>query len=217
MVAADGGFDDRRDAGRRLGAALARRGVAADIVLGIPRGGVVVAAEVADALAAPLDVGLAGKLGAPVNPELALGAVGPDGAVSLDAELAARLGADRQWLERTVARVRTELDRRLATYRGGRPPVEVTGRRVVVVDDGVATGRTAAAVGAWLAAAGAARSVLAAPVGPPAAVERLSPPYDEVVLLVAPPWFRAVGELYRRFGQTSDDEVVAALDARRPG
>lgn len=216
MVAAGRIFDDRRAAGRALGAALAAAGAQADLVLGIPRGGVIVAAEVAAALGAPLDVGLAGKLGAPGNPELALGAVGPDGRVSLDADLAARLGADRAWLDAAVGRVRGELDRRLAVYRGDRPAVDVAGRRVVVVDDGVATGRTALAAGSWLAAAGAARAVLAAPVGPPDAVARLRPPYDEVVLLVAPPGFRAVGEHYRRFGQTTDGEVVEALEGRRP-
>jgi putative phosphoribosyl transferase len=217
MVAAGAGavFDDRRAAGRALGEALAEGGEAFDLVLGIPRGGVIVAAEVADALDAELDVGLAGKLGAPGNPELALGAVGPDGNASLDVELAARLGATPAWVERAVGAVRAELDRRLAAYRGDRPPVHVAGRRVVVVDDGVATGRTAAAVGAWLAGAGAARTVLAAPVGPPDAAGRLRPPFDAVILLAAPARFRAVGEHYRRFGQTSDDEVVAALAERR--
>lgn len=215
MVAGAGMFDDRHHAGRALGSALAASGIDADLVLGIPRGGVIVAAEVADALGAPLDVGLAGKLGAPGNPELALGAVGPDGRYGIDEDLADRLGAGPAWLERSVARVRAELDRRLAAYRGDRPPVEVAGRRVVVVDDGVATGRTAAAVGAWLAAAGAARAVLAVPVGPPEAPDRLRPPYHEVFVLIAPPGFQAVGERYRTFGQTTDEEVVAALDARR--
>jgi putative phosphoribosyl transferase len=215
MVAAGAMFADRRAAGQALGSALAAAGVGADLVLGIPRGGVVVAAEVADALGAPLDVGLAGKLGAPGNPELALGAVGPDGRVGLDQDLAARLGAGPVWVERAVGRVRAELDRRMAAYRGDRPPPDIAGRRVVVVDDGVATGRTAAAVGAWLAAAGAAKVVLAAPVGPGDAGHRLRPPFDEVVLLLSPPGFRAVGEHYRRFGQTTDEEVVAALEAHR--
>jgi putative phosphoribosyl transferase len=217
MLAGAGSFDDRRHAGRALGAALEEAGVAADLVLGIPRGGVIVAAEVADALGAPLDVGLAGKLGAPGNPELALGAVGPDGRYGIDDDLADRMAVDGPWIERSVARVRAELDRRLAAYRGDRPPVEVAGRRVVVVDDGVATGRTAAAVGAWLVAAGAGEATLAVPVGPPEAADRLRPPYHRVVVLVAPPGFRAVGERYSRFGQTTDEEVVAALDARRPG
>lgn len=215
MVAAGprGVFEDRDHAGRVLGAELAARGVVADLVLGIPRGGVVVAARVAEALGAELDVGLAGKLGAPSNPELAVGAVGPDGRVSLDAELAAYLGGDRRWLAGAVERVTAELDRRLAAYRGDRPPLAVAGRRVVVVDDGVATGRTARAVGSWLAAAGAAGAVLAAPVGPAESATGLVPPYDTVVLAVRPAAFRAVGDHYRRFGQTTDAEVVAALAA----
>ena len=210
-------FEDRIDAGRRLGEELRARGIAPDraegVVLGIPRGGVVTAAEVARVLGLPLDVALARKVGAPGNPELAIGAVGPDGRVSIDERIAGRVRAEERWLTGAVERARVEVADRLRRFRGGRPPLDVSGRFVIVVDDGVATGSTAAAVGGWLAEAGASRRVLAVPVAPPLSTTRLGEIYDDVVALATPEAFFAVGEFYRDFSQVSDDEVRELLDS----
>ena len=206
-------FRDREHGGEALAALLVERGWAgrADLVLGIPRGGVVVAAPVAAALGAALDVALARKVGAPGNRELAIGAVGPDGTSVIEAHVARRAGADREWLERAIAVEAEEVRRRLARFRAGRPPLAVAGRHVVVVDDGVATGSTAAAVGQWLQGAGAASAVLAVPVAPASAPDRLVPPYDRLEAVALFDHFLAVGEHYRDFGQTTDDEVLALL------
>jgi len=208
-------FEDRIEAGRRLGEELRARGIppesATGLVLGIPRGGVLTAAEVAKVLGLPLDVALARKVGAPANPELAVGAVGPDGRATIDEGVARRVGADDRWLAEAVDRARAEVADRLRQFRGGRPPLEVEGRVVIVVDDGVATGSTAAAVGRWLADARVARSVLAVPVAPPSTAARLGDVYDEVVTLATPDAFFAVGEFYRDFRQVSDDQVRELL------
>ena len=210
-------FEDRIEAGRRLGEELRARGIppesATGLVLGIPRGGVLTAAEVAKVLGLPLDVALARKVGAPANPELAVGAVGPDGRATIDEGVARRVGADDRWLAEAVDRARAEVADRPRQFRGGRPPLEVEGRVVIVVDDGVATGSTAAAVGRWLADARVARSVLAVPVAPPSTAARLGDVYDEVVTLATPDAFFAVGEFYRDFRQVSDDQVCELLEA----
>ena len=202
-------FADRTAAGRLLGEELRARGIARDdtVVLGIPRGGVVTAAQVAEVLAAPLDVALARKVGAPGNAELAIGAVGPDGSAVIDDDLARRVGANAEWLTQATAREQREIAERQQRFRGGRPPLDVTGRKVIVVDDGVATGSTAIAVGRWLAGAGARRRILAIPVAPPQTVGRLTDAYDDVVALATPPAFFAVGEFYNDFRQVTDDEV----------
>jgi predicted phosphoribosyltransferase len=208
-------FEDRAEAGERLAAALgAYRGTGA-VVLAIPRGGVVVGEVVARALDAPLDVVVPRKIGAPGNPELGLGAVAP-GVRVLDPALVRALGVSDEYLEAEIAAQEREIERRVAAYRRGRPPVEITGRTVIVVDDGVATGGTAVAALRWARAAGASPVVLAVPLAPGATVGRLAHEADRVVVLASPEPFSAVGEWYQSFGQTSDDEVVAAL-ARAAG
>jgi putative phosphoribosyl transferase len=203
-------FRDRRDAGERLGEALRDRVDPPAIVLGIARGGVVVAAPVAEALGAPLDVVVPRKLGAPHNPELGIGAIAP-GVVVLDEDLVRRLGVDEAYVRAETARQQREIERRLAAYRGDRPPPELAGKTAVIVDDGVATGGTAIAASRWARREGAERVVIAAPVGPAGIERRLAPEADDVVVLFTPRTFLAVGEWYERFEQTGDDEVRALL------
>jgi putative phosphoribosyl transferase len=206
----DGMFEDRERAGEALAAAVASRIEGPATVLAVPRGGVVVAVPVARALEAALDVVIPRKLGAPGNPELAIGAIAP-GVRVLHERAIRQLGVSDAYVEAEVARQEVEIARREAAYRGGRAAAPVAGRTAVVVDDGVATGATAVAALRWARAAGAARVVFAAPVGPPAARARLAPECDEVVLLREPEAFFAVGEWYGDFRQVSDDEVVAIL------
>lgn len=203
-------FEDRIDAGERLAEALKELAGPATVVLGIPRGGVIVGEVVARTLGAPLDVVVPRKIGAPGNPELGLGAVAP-GVRVLDPWLIERLGVREDYLEREIADQEAEIVRRLHAYREGRPPVDVAGRTAIVVDDGVATGGTAVAALRWARAAGAASVVLAVPVAPPQTMERLRHEADEVVALATPTPFSAVGEWYRAFDQATDEEVVAAL------
>lgn len=205
-------FSDRVEAGQRLGAQLRTRPTPADaIVCGIPRGGIVVAAEVARALGRSLRAVVARKVGAPGHEELAVGAVGPDGVAVLDEDLLRRLGADRRWIERALQRAREEVAARVAGFPGILTAEEVKDRSVIVVDDGVATGSTAAAVGRWLGHVGATHRLLALPVGPPDTLEQLRADYDEVLALAAPAGFMAVGQYYRNFTQTTDDEVRRLL------
>jgi predicted phosphoribosyltransferase len=206
-------FRDRRDAGEQLGERVAKLpslGAAPTIVLGIPRGGVIVAEVVAARLRAPLDVVIPRKLGAPGNPELALGAVAPDVRV-LDERTVRATGVSEAYIEREVQRQEREIARRERRYRAGAPPLEVSGRFVVVVDDGVATGSTARAALRWAKAQEAARVVLAVPVAPALTVRQLALDADDVVVLETPDVFSAVGQWYRRFGQVEDAEVVRAL------
>jgi putative phosphoribosyl transferase len=202
-------FEDRADAGRRLADLL--RPAPGLIVLGIPRGGVAVAREVATKLGAPLDVIVPRKLGAPRNPELGIGAVGPDGTVVLDDRTLRMTGADREYVEAEVERQMAEIARRSEVYRRGRPPLSVAGRPVIVVDDGIATGGTAEAAVRSLANQGASRVTLAVPVAPAETLRRLASIADEVVVVATPEPFRAVGQWYERFPQLSDADVMAAL------
>jgi putative phosphoribosyl transferase len=207
-------FRDRADAGERLARAVAPLLEGPAVVLGIPRGGVIVAAPVAAALRAPLDVVLTHKLGAPGNPELAIGAVAPG--VRVVSERAVRmLGVDAAYLDDEVARQEEELERRAAAYRSGREPPAFDGGTAVVVDDGVATGATAVAALRWARAQGAARVLFAAPVGPEGIERQLAHDCDACVILETPADLRAVGSWYREFGQTTDAQVMRALEEGR--
>lgn len=211
------GFRDRRDAGRRLGQRLAAEpGVreadgSPPVVLGLARGGVPVAAEVARALGAELDVLVVRKLGAPGQPEFGFGALGEDGVRVVDARTVAHLGLAPAEVEAVVAAESRVLAERLHRYRGARPPIPLDGRTVVVVDDGLATGGSARAALAVVRARGAARSVLAVPVAPADTLAELGPEADVVVCLEVPARFLGVGGAYEDFGQTTDSDVVAAL------
>lgn len=204
-------FADRREAGERLADVLRRAGVPADaLVLGIPRGGVIVAAEVARVLRLPLDVVVASKLGAPGDPELAVGAVDADGEVS-----PAGAGVTDAYLMGEAAQRGAEVRRRVAAFRAGREPLRLEGRAVLVVDDGIATGLTVQAAVAYLRRHGATRVIVAAPVASPDAAAHLRSAGTPVVTVHEPAGFLAVGAFYRRFEQTSDAEVIETL--RRAG
>lgn len=203
-------FADRVDAGRRLAERLRDELGPDAVVLGLPRGGVPVAFEVAAALGLPLDVIVVRKLGVPYQPELAMGAIGEGVRVLNDRVLRAS-GVSQAGLSAVERRERAELDRRLAELRTGRAPVVLAGREVAVVDDGIATGSTARAACAVVRARGARRVVLAAPVGPAAAPAELAGDADRVVLLQAPDDFAAVGQFYADFAQTSDEDVRSLL------
>ena len=206
-------FRDRRDAGRRLAQALAGRDLMDPVVLGLPRGGVPVAAELARALDAPLDVLVVRKLGLPRQPEVAMGAIGERGARVLNHDIISSGGVSSSELARVEERERAELEARLVRFRGDAPPVDLRGRTAVIVDDGVATGATARVASLVARELGAASVVLAMPVGSPDSIAELEamPEVDEVVCLSAPRGFMAVGMHYLDFTQTTDAEVQAIL------
>jgi putative phosphoribosyl transferase len=209
-------FADRRDAGRALAAALRDDADVGDpVVLGLPRGGVVVAAEVAAALDAPLDVVLVRKLGLPEQPELAMGAIAATGDAVEIVHTAVAARAGDAAFEAVRERELAELRRREHAYRAGHEPVPLGGRSVVLVDDGLATGATMRAAVAAVRRHRPARLVVAVPVGSSRVCGELAPEVDRVVCLETPGFFRAVGQAYRDFSATEDDEVVAALEDAR--
>jgi putative phosphoribosyl transferase len=205
-------FRDRSDAGQRLGARLMHLSGEDLVVVGLPRGGVAVAAEVARILAAPLDVILVRKLGVPAQPELGMGAIGEGGARVINPDIVTFAHVSDADLALVEERERAELLRRARRYRGGRARLSLTGRTAVVVDDGVATGSTARAACEVAKAQGAKRVVLAVPVAPAAAAGQLAEDTDEFISLQAPGQFQAIGEWYDDFSQTTDEEVVSLLD-----
>jgi len=204
-------FVDRVDAGRQLAARLTALALPDVVVCGLPRGGVPVAAEVAAALGAPLDVILVRKLGVPVQPELAVGAIGEGGVRVVDDDARRQLGVSPAEVELVERRERDELRRQAERFRQNRPPTPLAGRTVLVVDDGIATGSTVRAAWQVARAAGAARVVVAVPVAPPAVLGDLRRLGVEVVVVTAPPHMVAVGRWYGNFAATSDDEVVVLL------
>jgi putative phosphoribosyl transferase len=183
------------------------------VVLGLPRGGVPVAAEVARALAAPLDVLLVRKLGAPGQPELAIGAIAEGGVRLVNEDVLRSLGLGLDAIDRVIAAEEPELERRLRAYRGDRPAVAVAGRTVIVVDDGLATGASMDAACRAVVARGVARLVVAVPVAAREACDRLRAVAHEVVAVATPSPFWAVGAWYSDFHQTTDEQVVDALAA----
>ncbi|MGH3344935.1 MAG: phosphoribosyltransferase family protein, partial [Carbonactinosporaceae bacterium] len=206
-----GVFTDRAAAGRRLGERLLPLRDENTIVLGLPRGGVCVAFQVAQVLGAPLDVIVVRKLGVPLQPELGMGAIGEDGVRIINDDVVRVMQVRPQDIAAAEEAERPELERRALRFRGGRPPIRLSGRTVIVVDDGVATGSTARAACQVARAHGAARVVLAVPVGPPGAAAALRPDADEVVCLQTPEPFSAIGQWYLDFSQTPDEEVSALL------
>ena len=206
-------FTDRIEAGRRLAAQLSELRDRSDVVVvGLPRGGVPVAAEVAEALGAPLDVIVVRKLGVPFQPELAMGAIGEDDVRVLNEDIIRRSGVTKAEVDEVESRERNELARRAKQFRSGRDRVPLADRIVVVVDDGVATGSTARAACQVARAEGAARIIMAVPVAPADWTDRLEDVADKLIAVDTPAFFVAVGQHYRDFSQTSDDEVIRCLD-----
>lgn len=205
-------FENRAQAGRVLAERLAHLRGDHTVVLGLPRGGVPVAYEVARALDAPLDVIVVRKVGVPYQSELAMGAIGEEGVKVLDQRIMAEAGVTMAEFDQVERRERVELERRAGLFRGGRPPTSLLGKTAVLVDDGIATGSTVKAAARVARGLGAARVIVATPVAPAAVVQGLSGDVDEVVVIETPAYFYAIGQFYNDFSQTPDAEVTRLLD-----
>ncbi len=210
-------FENRREAGRRLGRALTKRGYGGEdtLVLGIPRGGLVVAAEVAKTLSAALDVIIARKLRAPFQPELGIGAVVDRDHVLLNEDLVRAVGASQNYLSIEISYQKEEVGRQMRFYRNGRPDPEIARKTVIIVDDGIATGYTFRASLESVRRRGADRLVAATPVAAPSSAKMLHAFADDVVCLSIPAPFRSVGAWYRSFDVVSDEEAAAILRRSR--
>lgn len=208
-------FSDRADGGRQLAARLRSYRDATPIVLGLPRGGVPVAYEVAKELGAPLDVCVVRKIGAPAQPELGIGAVSEDQALHVDRRTMRYMGVSEAELTRMIAKKRAEVDERVRMFRRGAPPLDVRGRTVLLVDDGIATGGTARAAVQTLRSRGAGRIVLAVPVASSESLDALAALADEIVCLFPEEHFYAVGLWYDDFTPTTDDDVIELLERSR--
>lgn len=210
-------FENRMDAGRQLAQKLKKyAGRKNVVVLGIPRGGVPVGFEVANALKAPLDIFLSRKLGVPGQEELAFGALASGGIRVLDRELIRELGISGEDIERATRTVKKELERRERLYRGDRPPLRVAGKIAVLVDDGIATGSSMRAAIQALQQMGPAQIVVAVPVAPARTCDSLRPEVDELVCIQAPELFWAIGQFYEDFSQVTDQEVTELLRRAEP-
>lgn len=209
-------FVDRRDAGRQLAARLSHLADARPVVLALPRGGVPVAYEVAQRLDAPLDVFVVRKLGVPGHEELAMGAIASGGVRVLNDDVIRMLRIPPSWVDEVARREQREIERREREYREGRPMQPVEGRTAIVIDDGLATGATMRAAARALRRVHVQRIVAAVPVGAPASCDAIAREVDELVCLEQPAAFFGVGQWYRDFGQTSDEEVRSLL-AKRAG
>lgn len=205
------GFRDRSDAGKRLAEALKRSAPDGAIVLALPRGGVPVAHEIASSLGAPLDVFVVRKLGVPGQEELAMGAIASGGTRVVNEEVVGFLGIDEKVLDAVAAREQIELERREREYRGSRPLLDVAGRTVVLVDDGIATGSTMLAAIRALRAAGAQRIVAAAPVAARSVISSLASEANDVVCVIETDWLNGISAWYDDFTQTTDAEVRTLL------
>ncbi|RRJ28964.1 phosphoribosyltransferase [Halocatena pleomorpha] len=205
-------FADRTEAGHRLGTELTERGVGGDIVLAIPRGGLPLGRAVADTLDLPLDIVVAKKIGAPHNPEYAIGAVASDGSVWLNEDAIETLDIDTAYLDGERTEMATAAREKEQRYRGDREPPTIEGKTVLIVDDGIATGATVRACIERLTNAGTDRVVLAVPVGSPQTIDALRSMVDTVVCLETPPNFRAVGQFYDRFDQVQDEQAMTYLN-----
>jgi putative phosphoribosyl transferase len=210
-------FRDRVDAGRQLATRLETLDRDGLIALGLPRGGVVIASEVAAALGIPLDVIVVRKLGVPFQPELAMGAIGEDGIRVIDQRVVRAAGITERRIQTVEERERVELARRAQMFRGGRPRLDLSGATALILDDGIATGSTARAAVEVARKLGANCVVVAAPVTSAEAARTLSDVADQVVYLAAPPGFLAIGEFYADFSPTSDTEVVKLLESSQTG
>lgn len=208
-------FSDRKEAGKILAEKLEKLRLENPVVLAIPRGGVVVGYEVARKLKAPLDVIVPRKLGAPGNPELAIGAVAEDGTIILDSSLIDYLEVDEEYIKKEKERQVKEIKRRLNLYRGRFSRLEIERRDVVIVDDGIATGATIRAAIASVRKRKPASLTLAVPVAPPSTIEKLREEVDRIVCVSTPEPFFAIGRFYTDFRQTTDEEVIRLLEKNR--
>jgi putative phosphoribosyl transferase len=204
-------FKDRQDAGEQLAKLLAPYAAERPIILGMPRGGVVVAAVIAKALKAPLDIIVARKIGSPLQPEYAIGAIAPGDVRIVNPEAISYLDIDNAEIEAIVQREKKEMERRIKFYRGTRPPLEVKDRIVIIVDDGIATGQTALAAILSIKKLQPKKIILAAGVCAREAVALLKPEVDAVICVSIPEEFQAVGLWYQNFAQTTDAEVISLL------
>lgn len=208
-------FSDRKDAGKQLASALTDFSFKEGMVLAIPRGGVVVGYEIASALNFKLDVIVPRKIGAPDNPELAIGAVTEDGTMILDDSLIMYLGVSNDYIYQESERQKQEIRRRQNFYRQGVSEPEIKDKNVIVVDDGIATGYTMKAALASVRNRGAATLTVAIPVGPPSTIKELKHQADNIVCLYTPEYFQAIGQFYSDFSQTTDEEVIELLKKQK--
>lgn len=206
-------FKDRRDAGRELADVLKKfKGAKDVIILALPRGGVAVAFEVANKLNLPLDLITPRKIGAPGNPEFAIGAISEEGEGIFDEEAVAMTGAGKDYINKEIFKEKAEAKRRLKIYRGELSPLQLSGKTALIIDDGIATGLTMRAAIQSAKKRGAARVIVAAPVAASDSLELIKKEADEVICLDEPVFFGAVGAFYENFGQTEDEEVIELME-----